>query len=113
MATSIKVNQDCEIVFDEYGLCEIVDEKEDIAQAIRVELEQNKGQYSLNVLFGTPYLNEQNTGLLQVKNNNEKILLEIRKVISKYKEVEILELNFNSNNRLMARLLIKGDEVEL
>lgn len=107
--TSIKVNKDCDIVFDENGLCELVNETDDIAQAIRVELEQNKGQYALNKLFGTPYLNKENTGLLQMKNNKDKILIEIRKVINKYKDVKIIKLDF-VDNKLIATLKI-GEEI--
>ena len=50
MGTSIKLNDNCDIVFDENGVCELVDGVEDIIQAIRVELEQNKEQWVLNVL---------------------------------------------------------------
>lgn len=110
--TSIKVDSNCDIVFDEIGICELVSNTNDIAQAIRVELEQNKGQYSLNKIFGTPYLNEENTGLLQLKNNKDKILIEIRKVINKYENVSILEIDF-VENKLIIRLKIGKEEVTL
>lgn len=113
MATSIKLDKDCDIVFDDNGICEIVNDNDDIAQAIRVELEQNKEQYSLNILFGVPYLNSSNTGLLQTKNNKDKILLEIRKVINKYKNVQINDLNFDNENKLTALLKINGEVVNL
>lgn len=109
---SIKVDKDCDIVFDENGMCEIVENIDDIAQAIRVELEQNKGQYSLNVLFGVPYLSTDNTGLLQNKNTKDKLLLEIRKVINKY-NVQIQELDLDFENRLTARIKINSEVVEL
>ncbi|MDY4011396.1 MAG: hypothetical protein SOY60_06990 [Fusobacterium gastrosuis] len=113
MATSIKLDKDCDIVFNDNGLCETVDNTDDIAQAIRVELEQNKEQYSLNTLFGVPYLNSRNTGLLQIKNNKNKILLEIRKVINKYKNVQIIELDFDNTNKLTAILKINDEVVNL
>lgn len=110
---SIKLDRECDIVFDEKGICEIVDNIYDVAQAIRVELEQNKEQYSLNTLFGMPYLNKRNTGLLQTKNNKEKILLEVRKVVNKYKNVKIIDLNFDNKNRLTVRLEIDEEVVSL
>lgn len=112
MATSIKLDKDCDIVFNDMGIAEIVSDTDDIIQAIRIELEQNKGQYSLNKKFGTPYLNKNNTGLLQVKNNKENILIEIRKSINKYKNVEVLELDFINNN-IVAKLKINGEMVQL
>lgn len=96
MATSIKLDANCDIVFNSSGVCELVHNEEDIIQAIRVELEQNKGQWALNTMYGVPYLNESNTGLLQVKNNNSRIIQELIKTISKYEidkiiSVEIIE----------------------
>ena len=67
--TSPKLDKDCELVFDDKGVCEIVSNAEDLIQAIRVELEQNKGQFALNTAWGTPYLNDTNTGILQLKIN--------------------------------------------
>lgn len=109
MATSIKLDRNCDIVFDENGVCELVDEIEDIIQAIRVELEQNKGQWALNILYGVPYLNENNTGLLQIKNNNSRIIQELIKTISKYEVDKIVSVEFIENN-IVAKVKIKGKE---
>lgn len=108
MATSIKLDKDCDIVFDETGVCELVERAEDIIQAIRVELEQNKEQWALNTLYGVPYLNEKNTGLLQIKNNNSRIIQELIKTISKY-EIEKIESIEFIENRIVARVKINGE----
>lgn len=112
MSTSVKLDKECDIVFDDTGIAEIVSEEDDVIQSIRIELEQNKRQYALNIKFGTPYLNEDNTGLLQAKNNKENILSEIRKTINKHKGVEILELDF-IDKRIVAKMRINGKEVYL
>lgn len=109
MGTSIKLDTNCDIVFDENGVCELVDEIEDIIQAIRVELEQNKGQWALNVLYGVPYLNENNTGLLQLKNNNSRIVQELIKTISKYEIEKVISIEF-IENKIVAKVKIKGKE---
>lgn len=108
MATSIKLDRNCDIVFDETGVCELVEGTEDIIQAIRVELEQNKEQWALNTLYGVPYLNEKNTGLLQIKNNNSRIIQELIKTISKY-EIEKIESIKFIENRIVARVKINGE----
>lgn len=109
MATSIKLDTNCDIVFNENGICELVDGVEDIIQAIRVELEQNKGQWALNVLYGVPYLNENNTGLLQLKNNNSRIVQELIKTISKYEIEKVISIEF-IENKIVAKVKIKGKE---
>lgn len=108
MATSIKLDRNCDIVFDETGVCELVEGTEDIIQAIRVELEQNKEQWALNTLYGVPYLNEKNTGLLQIKNNNSRIIQELIKTISKYEIKKIESIEF-IENRIVARVKINGE----
>lgn len=107
MATSIKLDKECDIVFNE-GLCEVVSDNEDIIQAIRVELEQNKGQWALNKLYGMPYLNDKNTGLLQVKNSEEKIKNELVKLINKYKIDGIESINF-IKNEIEVKIKLKGE----
>ena len=89
--TSPKLDRDCELVFDDKGVCELVSNAEDLIQAIRVELEQNKGQFALNTAWGTPYLNETNTGILQLKDNQNRIIQEVSKVINKYDGVQKIE----------------------
>lgn len=108
--TSIKLDNNCDIVFDEFGNCEIVDNTEDIAQAIRVELEQNRGQWALNTRYGTPYLNNENNGLLQQKNNKDKIISEIRNVIKKYENVDIISIDY-IDDRIRAELQIFGEVI--
>src|SRR3712207_308992 len=108
MATSIKLDKDCDIVFDESGICELVESTDDIIQAIRIELEQNKEQWALNTLYGVPYLNKQNTGILQVKNNHSRILQELIKTISKYEIDKIESIDF-VNNEIVAKIQIKGE----
>lgn len=95
-------------MFDESGICELVESTEDIIQAIRVELEQNKGQWALNTLYGVPYLNEKNTGILQIKNNHSRILQELIKTISKYEIDKIESIDF-VNNEIVAKIQIKGE----
>ena len=90
-------------------MCELVDGVEDIIQAIRVELEQNKEQWVLNVLYGVPYLNKENKGLLQIKNNQSKIIQELIKAISKYEEVEKIQSIEFVENRIVAKIKIKGE----
>lgn len=109
MATSIKLDRNCDIVFDETGVCELVEGTEDIIQAIRVELEQNKEQWALNTLYGVPYLNEKNTGLLQIKNNNSRIIQELIKTISKYEIEKIISVNF-AEDKIIAKVKINGKE---
>ena len=108
--TSPKLDRNCELVFNEDGICELVSEVDDLIQAIQVELEQNKGQFALNTAWGTPYLNEQNTGILHIKNNQERIIQEYAKVIKKYDGVEkITQLEF-VDNILIVRVKINGEE---
>ncbi len=109
--TSIKLDKNCDIVFNDEGVCELVEGNEDIAQAIRTELEQNKGQWLLNTLYGTPYLNEENTGILQSKANVTQIINEIKKVILKY-PVEVVSIDY-IDNRLIADIKINNEVVRL
>ena len=105
--TSPKLDKDCELVFDK-GVCEIVSNAEDLIQAIRVELEQNKGQFALNTTWGTPYLNDTNTGILQLKDNKTRIIQEV-KVINKYDGVENIESIEFEDNILVANIRINGE----
>ncbi len=113
MATSPKLNNDCELVFDDKGVCEIVSNVDDLIQAIRVELEQNKGQFALNTAWGTPYLNENNTGILQLKNNKNMIIQEITKVINKYQGVEKINTIEFIEDKLIIKIQIEGSEYQL
>ena len=107
--TSPKLDKDCELVFNDNGICELVSNAEDLIQAIRVELEQNKGQFALNTAWGTPYLNETNTGILQLKNNQSRIIQEVSKVINKYDGVQKIEsIEFIENN-LVINININGE----
>lgn len=106
--TSPKLDRDCESVFDN-GVCEIVSNAEDLVQAIRVELEQNKGQFTLNTAWGTPYLNDTNTGILQLKDNKNRIIQEVSKVINKYDGVEKIESIEFEDNILVANIRINGE----
>jgi len=107
--TSPKLNKDCELVFDDKGVCEIVSNAEDLIQAIRVELEQNRGQFALNTTWGTPYLNDTNTGILQLKDNKSRIIQEIIKVINKYDGVEKIESIEFMDNLLIVNIRINGE----
>ena len=107
--TSPKLDKDCELVFNDNGVCEIVGNAEDLVQAIRVELEQNKGQFALNIAWGTPYLNDTNTGILQLKNNQNRIIQEVSKVINKYNGVEKIESIESVDNLLVANIRINGE----
>lgn len=107
--TSPKLDKDCELVFDDKGVCEIVSNAEDLIQAIRVELEQNKGQFALNTAWGTPYLNDTNTGILQLKDNKNRIIQEVGKVINKYDGVEKIESIEFEDNILIANIRINGE----
>ena len=107
--TSIKLDNNMDIVFYD-GVAELVSATEDIIQAIRVELEQNKGQWVLGVDFGTPYLNESNTGILQQKD--EHIMRRaIFDVISKYSEVERINRIDFIENRFEVEIIIAGEKV--
>lgn len=107
--TSPKLDKDCELVFDDNGVCELVSNAEDLVQAIRVELEQNKGQFALNTAWGTPYLNETNTGILQLKDNQSRIIQEVSKVINKYDGVQKIESIEFVDNFLVAKIKINGE----
>ena len=107
--TSPKLDRDCELVFNDNGVCEIVSNAKDLIQAIRVELEQNKGQFALNRAWGTPYLNDTNTGILQLKNNQSRIIQEVSKVINKYDGVEKIESIEFEDNLLIANIRINGE----
>ena len=107
--TSPKLDNDCELVFNDKGICELVSNAEDLVQAIRVELEQNKGQFALNTAWGTPYLNDSNTGILQIKNNKTRIIQEISKVINKYNGVEKIESIEFIENDLVIKVRINGE----
>lgn len=112
MSTSPKLDNNCELVFDN-GICEIVTDKKDLIQAIRVELEQNKGQFALNTAWGTPYLNDKNTGLLQTKNNKKMIISEITKIIKKYNGIEKINFIDFIDKKLVIKIQIDGREYEL
>lgn len=107
--TSPKLDKDCELVFNDNGVCELVSNADDLVQAIRVELEQNKGQFALNTAWGTPYLNETNTGILQLKNNQNRIIQEVSKVINKYDGVQKIKSIEFENNSLIINILINGE----
>ena len=107
--TSPKLDKDCELVFDDKGVCELVSNAEDLVQAIRVELEQNKGQFALNTGWGTPYLNEANTGILQLKNNQSRIIQEVSKVINKYDGVQKIESIEFIDKELVINIKINGE----
>ena len=107
--TSPKLDKDCELVFDDKGVCEIVSNAEDLIQAIRVELEQNKGQFALNTAWGTPYLNETNTGILQLKDNQSRIIQEVSKVINKYDGIQKIESIEFIDKELVINIKINGE----
>lgn len=107
--TSPKLDRDCELVFNENGVCELVSNADDLVQAIRVELEQNKGQFALNTAWGTPYLNETNTGILQLKDNQNRIIQEVSKVINKYDGVQKIESIEFIDKELVINIKINGE----
>jgi hypothetical protein len=107
--TSPKLDRDCELVFNENGVCELVSNADDLVQAIRVELEQNKGQFALNTAWGTPYLNETNTGILQLKDNQSRIIQEVSKVINKYDGVQKIESIEFIDKELVINIKINGE----
>lgn len=107
--TSPKLDRDCELVFNDNGVCELVSNADDLVQAIRVELEQNKGQFALNTAWGTPYLNETNTGILQLKNNRSRIIQEVSKVINKYDGVQKIESIEFIDKELVINIKINGE----
>ena len=113
MGTSIELDQNNEIVFDETGQCGLVSEDEDIMQAIRVELCQNKEQWLLNTNFGVPWLNKNNTGVLQGKLENRRIINEVFKVIKKYSVDRIKNIEFIDNSNLKKEIVLKGQDKEL
>ena len=106
--TSPKLDKDCELVFTN-GICELVSNADDLIQAIRVELEQNKGQFALNTTWGTPYLNKSNTGILQLKSNQALIIQEYLKVIKKYDGVEKVEQIEFIDGSLLVKIRINGE----
>ncbi|MGL4452063.1 MAG: hypothetical protein ACRCTZ_12805 [Sarcina sp.] len=107
---SIKLDENCDIAFDKSGIAELVTSVDDVVQAIRVELEQNKGQWELNIEFGTPYLNKSNTGLMQDKREGDRFILAIAQVIKKYDEVEkIIDIQLNEG-KLQVEILLKNGE---
>ena len=107
--TSPKLDRDCELVFNDNGVCELVSNADDLVQAIRVELEQNKGQFALNTAWGTPYLNETNTGILQLKDNKNRIIQEVSKVINKYDGVQKIESIEFIDKELIINIKINGE----
>ena len=107
--TSPKLDRDCELVFNENGVCELVSNADDLVQAIRVELEQNKGQFALNTAWGTPYLNDTNTGILQLKDNKNRIIQEVSKVINKYDGVQKIESIEFIDKELVINIKINGE----
>ena len=107
--TSPKLDRDCELVFNDNGVCELVSNADDLIQAIRVELEQNKGQFALNTAWGTPYLNETNTGILQLKDNKNRIIQEVSKVINKYDGVQKIESIEFIDKELVINIKINGE----
>lgn len=107
--TSPKLDKDCELVFNDNGVCELVSNADDLVQAIRVELEQNKGQFALNTAWGTPYLNETNTGILQLKDNQDRIIQEVSKVINKYDGVQKIESIEFIDKELVINIKINGE----
>ena len=107
--TSPKLDRDCELVFNDNGVCELVSNADDLVQAIRVELEQNKGQFALNTAWGTPYLNETNTGILQLKDNQNRIIQEVSKVINKYDGVQKIESIEFIDKKLVINIKINGE----
>lgn len=107
--TSPKLDRDCELVFNENGVCELVSNADDLVQAIRVELEQNKGQFALNTAWGTPYLNGTNTGILQLKDNQNRIIQEVSKVINKYDGVQKIESIEFIDKELVINIKINGE----
>lgn len=107
--TSPKLDKDCELVFNDNGVCELVSNADDLVQAIRVELEQNKGQFALNTAWGTPYLNDTNTGILQLKDNQSRIIQEVSKVINKYDGVQKIENIEFIDKKLVINIKINGE----
>ena len=91
--------------------CELVSNADDLVQAIRVELEQNKGQFALNTAWGTPYLNDTNTGILQLKDNKNRIIQEVSKVINKYDGVQKIESIEFIDKDLVINIKINGGGV--
>lgn len=113
MATSIELDNNNEIVFNEAGECCLVSDEDDVMQAIRVELCQNKGQWLLNSNFGVPWLNKNNTGILQGKIDKKRIINEISQVIKKYEIDRIKKIDFTEDDYLLIEVVLNGEEKEL
>lgn len=113
MATSIELDNNNEIVFNETGECCLVSDEDDVMQAIRVELCQNKGQWLLNSNFGVPWLNKNNTGILQGKIDKKRIINEISQVIKKYEIDRIKKIEFTEDDYLLIEVVLNGEEKEL
>lgn len=112
MANSIKLDENCDIVFDEFGSALMTEtEEEDVAQAIYVELSQNLGQWEIDETFGTKYVNSENTGVLQQKNNLEKIIIEVTRVVNKHPIKKINSIKFNENKELIVEIILNKEVV--
>lgn len=111
MSTSIKLDNNLDIIFRD-GMAQLVTGIDDVVQAIRVELEQNRGQWELNIDYGTPYLNESNTGILQQKDI-EQIKKAIFEVIIKYKQVEKINKLEYINDNFKIEVTIAGERREI
>lgn len=112
MGNSIKLDENCEILFDEFGSALMTKtENEDIAQAIYVELSQNLGQWEIDENFGTGYINSENTGVLQQKNNLEKIIIEVARVVNKHPIKKINSIKFDKNKELIVEIILNEEVV--
>ena len=113
MTSSIKTDNNFEIVFDELGVAESVSEKEDTAQSITTELNQNLGQYKLNELFGTNWMQEDGSGVIQNKKNIYEIKNEVTRVINKYdiESINDIIIEDGKNATIKAYIVIGGEDV--
>ncbi len=109
MATSIKLDQNNDIVFDDIGLSELVTGPSDIIQAIRVELTQNLKQWALSETWGTPWIADDGTGLLQDKKSKAEITRKVTAIIKKYEVKEVVSVTLEDGT---LKAIIKIDDRE-
>ncbi|WP_319371955.1 hypothetical protein [uncultured Ilyobacter sp.] len=108
MSESYKVDSNNDLVFVD-GVLQVIDGNSEVVQAIRLELEQNKEQWLLNTYYGTSWVNEAGTGILQNKSTETDIKNEIKRVINKYSEVtSINSIEFTGTNAIDVEIVINN-----
>lgn len=86
MSSTMQLDEDFDIVFDENGSMVLDDGRESLEQRLRLDLSTNSNWY-LSSELGLPYLTEEDDGILQSKTFESDLKTALALKMQEYEEV--------------------------